>query len=94
MAATKGDALSASGLAYGLSLFGVSPASIQLARSLAGPIEAGEVSEQVQLLLDQRQKYREGRQWQQADQARIEIEGLGYVIEDKPGGARLRRALR
>jgi cysteinyl-tRNA synthetase len=43
-------------------------------------------TELVELLLDQRRKARELKQWAQADALRTRLTELGVVVEDKPGG--------
>lgn len=48
-------------------------------------------SEELLALLDQRNAARASKQWAQADQLRNEILEKGYVIEDTPGGARLKK---
>jgi cysteinyl-tRNA synthetase len=44
------------------------------------------VPETVQRLLDQRQQARQTKNWAESDRLRNEIEGLGFKLEDVPGG--------
>ena len=46
---------------------------------------------QVEALLEERQQARQGRDFARADALRTQIQALGYVIEDTPQGARLKR---
>jgi cysteinyl-tRNA synthetase len=50
----------------------------------------GEVPEEVQSLVVQRDEARMQKQWRRADELRDEILALGYVLEDSKGGTRAR----
>jgi cysteinyl-tRNA synthetase len=44
------------------------------------------VDEKLQALIDEREKYRVGKNWDQADRVRILVESEGYDIDDSPTG--------
>jgi cysteinyl-tRNA synthetase len=50
-----------------------------------------EASEEVQVLVRERDKARLEKQWKRADELRDAILALGYVLEDQKGGTRARR---
>jgi cysteinyl-tRNA synthetase len=50
-----------------------------------------EIPEEVQKLLKRREIDRKDGKWGEADTIRRQIEALGYVVEDMPGGAKVRR---
>jgi len=50
-----------------------------------------EISQELQELLAQREAARASKNWKAADAARDEILASGYVIEDTPVGARLKK---
>jgi cysteinyl-tRNA synthetase len=52
---------------------------------------AAEIPESVLELGRRRDRARAGRDFSAADSLRAEIVGLGYVVEDTPGGTRIRR---
>ncbi|MFN3466183.1 MAG: cysteine--tRNA ligase [Candidatus Brocadiales bacterium] len=47
----------------------------------------------IQLLVETRDRLRQAKQWQLADELRSQLDGLGVVLEDKPEGTRWRRKL-
>ena len=47
--------------------------------------------DEVQALVRERDKARLQKQWKRADELRVEIESLGYLLEDQKGGTRARR---
>ena len=57
------------------------------------PLEASaqEISHDLQELLAQRESARALKNWKAADAARDQILASGYVIEDTPAGARLKK---
>ncbi len=58
-----------------------------------GQAQEGEVPEEVQALVKQRDEARLQKQWQRADELRDQIVAVGYVLEDLKGGTRARRKL-
>jgi cysteinyl-tRNA synthetase len=58
------------------------------------PLETKEegISHELQALLEQREKARLSKNWKSADECRDAILSKGYVIEDTPQGARLKKA--
>lgn len=64
------------------------PAVLDLARQLAG-YEGPGAQEAVDALLAARAAARTARNWAAADAVRDGLAGLGFVIEDTPGGARV-----
>ncbi|MBI4363936.1 MAG: class I tRNA ligase family protein, partial [Candidatus Latescibacteria bacterium] len=56
----------------------------------SGPAEP-DVPEEVQALVRERDKARVEKQWKRADELRVEIESLGFLLEDQKGGTRARR---
>jgi cysteinyl-tRNA synthetase len=57
------------------------------------PLQASneEISHDLQQLLAQREAARSSKNWKAADSARDQILARGYVIEDTPAGARLKK---
>ena len=53
------------------------------------PATGRQVSEQVLSLARQRDEARAARDWDAADRIRSELVGMGYRVEDTPGGTRL-----
>jgi cysteinyl-tRNA synthetase len=49
------------------------------------------IPQEMQDLLNRRNEARKQKNWALADQLRIEIQEKGYVIEDTPAGARLKK---
>ncbi len=47
----------------------------------------------IQLLVETRDRLRQAKQWQLADEVRSKLDGMGVVLEDKPEGTRWRRKL-
>lgn len=47
----------------------------------------------IQLLVETRNRLRQAKQWQLADELRSQLDGLGVVLEDKPEGTQWRRKL-
>ena len=56
------------------------------------PAAEAEVPEEVVKLVRERDQAREERDWEKADRLRDRVQELGYVIEDGPGGARVKPA--
>ena len=54
-------------------------------------VKKTEIPENIKKLAQQREKYRKNKEWQKADQARKEIESLGYKIEDTAEGIKIRK---
>ncbi|PIR04189.1 MAG: cysteine--tRNA ligase [Candidatus Magasanikbacteria bacterium CG11_big_fil_rev_8_21_14_0_20_39_34] len=54
-------------------------------------IEKVDISDDVQSLLDRRQKARDEKNWELADLLREEIQSLGYVLEDTSDGQKVER---
>ena len=52
------------------------------------PIPLGD---EISLLIEERDKAREAKDFVRADELRNELEALGVTIEDTPGGSRVRR---
>lgn len=50
-----------------------------------------EYPKKIQKLIEIRQKYRENKQWQKADETRKDIEKLGYLIEDTKQGIKVKK---
>ncbi len=50
-----------------------------------------EISSDLQQLLNERQKAREEKDWKKADKCRDELLSRGFLIEDTPAGARLKK---
>jgi cysteinyl-tRNA synthetase len=50
-----------------------------------------EVPQEIQDLLEMRETFRKSKEWSKADEARIKIEELGYIIEDSAKGASVSR---
>ncbi len=50
-----------------------------------------EMPKKIKDLADQREKYRKEKKWKESDDARKEIESLGYQIEDTPEGYKINR---
>jgi hypothetical protein len=69
------------------------PAEVWQAALEAGRLEpqAKEPPAEVLALLEQRHAARNNRDWAGADDLRSKIETLGWIVEDDPGGSRLRR---
>ena len=60
--------------------------------ALLPPDEPAEpLPETIQALVDERERAREGRDFQRADELRNQLLELGYVVEDRQGGSRVRR---
>ena len=55
------------------------------------PTSAGEIPEEVTALVDARQQARKDRKFEKADEIRDKLDEMGYVIEDTPEGARVRK---
>ncbi|MFQ5512606.1 MAG: cysteine--tRNA ligase [Candidatus Krumholzibacteriia bacterium] len=55
------------------------------------PTAAEEVPAEVTILLDARRQAREERDFQKADALRDQVNSMGYIIEDRPDGQRVRR---
>jgi len=53
--------------------------------------ERGEIPEQIEELVKQREDARSNKDWKRADAIREQIKKLGYVLEDTPEGPRLRK---
>ena len=49
------------------------------------------IPEEIILLGQKREKYRDEKKWVEADKIRLEIEKKGYLIEDAPAGVRIKR---
>ncbi len=49
-----------------------------------------EISKEIQALVDDRQKAREEKNWAKSDELRDQIAALGYVVEDLPGGPKVK----
>ena len=49
------------------------------------------IPQEIKKLAKQREKYREQKQWQKADEVRKKIEKLGYQIEDTKTGAKIKK---
>lgn len=49
------------------------------------------IPEKITKLVNQREKYRANKNWQKADEARKEIEKMGYVIEDGKEGQKIKK---
>ena len=49
------------------------------------------LGDEISLLIEERDKAREARDFSRADDLRKELESLGVTIEDTPGGSRVRR---
>jgi cysteinyl-tRNA synthetase len=65
-------------LARGLAVFG-----------LEAGVEAGEAPEEVRRLAEARQDARAGREFEEADRLRAEIDAAGWEVQDVPDGFRL-----
>ena len=48
------------------------------------------IPKEIQELAKEREKYREQKDWQKADQIRKQIEKMGYQIEDTKQGPKIR----
>ena len=44
------------------------------------------LSDDVELLIEERNKARQEKNWQKADNIRKELESLGIILDDTPGG--------
>jgi cysteinyl-tRNA synthetase len=55
------------------------------------PMSAGEIPEEITALVDARQQARKDREFEKADEIRDKLDAMGYVIEDTPEGARVRK---
>jgi cysteinyl-tRNA synthetase len=53
-------------------------------------VKAEQIPNEVISLANKREKLRRENKWQEADNIRIEIEKLGYIIEDTPEGPKLK----
>ena len=84
--AQRGDTAAAAGVTAALGMLGV-PGDVVLA---LGAAEAP-VPEEVQQLREQRQHWRQLKNWEQADRVRQELAGRGYQVEDGPKGPSLKR---
>jgi cysteinyl-tRNA synthetase len=56
-----------------------------------GVAETEDIPEEILALAERRDEARANKDWAAADRLRDEIGAKGYVIEDRPGGARVRR---
>ena len=56
-------------------------------------IKRPDIPQEIKKLAEQREKYRQKKQWKKADKARKQIEDLGYQIEDTPIGPEIRKHL-
>jgi len=54
---------------------------------------ADDMSPEVQALVDQRAEARKSRDWKRSDQLRDAIKALGYILEDTPGGQKVRKGV-
>ena len=52
--------------------------------------EIEQIPEHIEQLVAQRQKARQGRDWEEADALRSQIEGAGYEVKNMPEGAQVR----
>lgn len=70
---------------------------LQLIRELGSPLgilqkyEKGSLEEEIQKLIDQRQKARKEKDWALADKIRDELKEQGIVLEDTPQGVRWKK---
>ncbi len=55
-----------------------------------GEMEKTEIPEKVKKLVEEREKLRQAKKWQEADKLRQEIEKLGYSVEDTADGAKIK----
>lgn len=53
--------------------------------------KAEKIPEEITALAEKREKAREGKDWETADKARVEIESRGYEIKDTESGFRLKK---
>jgi len=53
----------------------------------------GDVTPEVQALADQRAEARKNKDWKRSDQLRDAIKALGYILEDTPGGQKVRKGV-
>ncbi|MFO7916100.1 MAG: cysteine--tRNA ligase [Candidatus Krumholzibacteriales bacterium] len=56
------------------------------------PAAEAEIPDEVMKLVRERDQARKDRDWEKADRLRDRVQELGYVIEDGPGGARVKPA--
>ena len=49
------------------------------------------IPKEILKLVELREKLREQKRWSEADKIRIEIQDLGYIIDDRPDGSRIRK---
>lgn len=56
---------------------------------IATPLQ---ITDEVQALLDERKQARDQKNWEMSDQLRDRIAELGFVVEDKPDGQKVREA--
>ena len=54
-------------------------------------LDEGELDDEVQQLIDERERARASRNFARADQIRDELQARGIVLEDSPQGTRWRR---
>ena len=85
--AQRGDPQAAAGVAAALDMFGVPRAVV-----LALAAQEAAVPEDIQQLLEQRQHWRQLKDWGQADRVRDELASRGYRVEDGPQGPLLKRS--
>jgi cysteinyl-tRNA synthetase len=55
------------------------------------PTDAGTVTDEITALVEARQQARKDRNFTKADEIRDKLDSMGYVIEDTPEGARVRK---
>jgi len=53
--------------------------------------EAEKMPEEIRTLVEKREKSRKEKKFREADQIRDELSEKGWILEDKDGGARVRR---
>ena len=64
----------------------------QLSLGMKVGFDAGLTDEEINALVEQRQKARQNRDFKTADQIRDTLKAAGIIVEDTPHGVRWRRA--
>ena len=89
--ALNGQAEAAGAVAYGMGALGI-PEHVY--RRLPRLSTESDVPAHVTALIADRAEFRKSKQWEQADGVRLQLEALGYVVEDSPVGPKARKLKR
>ena len=65
---------------------------LELSKAQSDRTTIGEIPANVRVLIEEREKFRIGKNWAEADRIRQKIIALGYSVEDTSHGSRLKRS--